>query len=191
MLVMPPTTRPFTVMGIDPGTSTLGVSILSWDLRSPRYRVEQAFTLKATNNTQGYGAIEELHGGRMARLQQHHDEVLYWLHCIRPQAVIAESPYQGRFAQTFAALTECLAIVRQALMAYDSHLPLYQVEPNVAKQSAGVDLSAMRRSKDKKEIVRTALATRTDIIWGVSLDSMDEHAVDATAVGLHYFRHLI
>jgi len=178
-------------MGIDPGTSTLGVSILSWDLESPKYRVEDGFTLKATNNTNGYGAIEELHGGRTARLQQHHDELLYLLHCIRPQAVIAESPYQGRFVQTFAALTECLAVVRQALMAYDAYLPLYQVEPNVAKMAAGVDLSAMRKMKDKKSIVRDALALRRDLEWGVGLDTLDEHAVDATAVGLHYLRFMI
>ncbi len=178
-------------MGIDPGTSTLGVSILSWDLRSPRYRVDNAFTLKAANNTLGYGAMEECHGGRAARLQQHHDELLYWLYTIRPQAVIAESPYQGRFVQTFAALTECLATVRQALMTYDPHLPLYQVEPNVAKMAAGVDLSAMRKTKDKKSIVRDALALRRDLEWGVGLDTLDEHAVDATAVGLHYFRFMI
>lgn len=191
MLVLPSSTRPFTVLGIDPGTSTLGVSVLSWDMESPRYRVEHAFTLKATNNSEGYRSIEELHGGRMARLQQHYDELLYYLHHFRPQAVIAESPYQGRFVQTFAALTECLTVVRQALVAYDAQLPLYQVEPNVAKMAAGVDLSAMRRMKDKKEVVRHALTLRQDLEWAVDLQALDEHAVDATAVGLHYLRFMI
>lgn len=184
---MPPVDRPFTVMGIDPGTSTLGVSVITWDLQAPRYTVDFAFTLKATDNTQGYHYVEELHGNRTARLQQHHDEILQWLHQIRPHAVIAESPFQGRFAQSFAALTECIAVIRQAVMRYDMHMPLNLVDPPTVKRAAGVKLGR----KTDKEDVRRALAIRSDLTWGMDLGCLDEHSVDAIAVGLHYYQSLI
>jgi len=123
----------------------------------------------------------------MARLQQHHDELIQWCHILKPHAVIAESPFQGRFAQSFAALTECINMIRQAVMVYDSHMPLNLVDPPTVKRAAGV---VLRRGTDKED-VKQALLGRQDLVWGVDIHVLDEHSIDAVAVALHYYQAIL
>lgn len=189
MLVLPTQSTPLRVMGIDPGTSTLGISLLSWDLHSNQYSVDFAQTQVARDTTLGYGMYRELHGGRQARLEQLADRILELFFGLCPHVVVIEAPFQGRFAQSFAALTECVTMVRYALMHYDNQIPLTQIDPITVKKVAGVVLKGKDRKKaSDKGVVRDALASRLDLRWSVPLDSLDEHAVDAVAVALYYLR---
>lgn len=186
MLIQPPSQAPVRVVGIDPGTACMGVSVLEWGFQTP-LQVVNAFTIKVANNDAASRAMMELHGHRYARLQQLGETLEQILHEVRPHAVIAESPYLGKFAAAFAALTETFWVIRQTLQAYDPHLPLYSIDPPTAKMATGVK---MQRGVDKDD-VQLALLARNDIQWQIDPLSLDEHAVDATVVGLYYFSHLL
>jgi Holliday junction resolvasome RuvABC endonuclease subunit len=187
MLVMPPQATPLRVLGIDPGTTTLGVAALYWDIDNNKIHVDSAFTLQANDRLLGYQAITEVHGSRISRFYQQADELNAIFHNIRPHAVIAEAPYMGRFAQSFGALTECVLNIRQTLFNYDSSMPLLQVDPTTVKKTVGVHKGKM----SDKEDVRRALRERTDISWGVDLELLDEHSVDAVAIAMYYLLVLV
>lgn len=184
MLTTPHQGRDFTVIGIDPGTTALGVSHLTYNpsLKKPKYTVVEAFTLKARNQHPDYVGLAYYHGELQSRLQQLKDQLIPVLLETRPHAVVCESPYLGRFAQSFAALVECLYVVRQAVIQYDIHVPFVLVDPTTAKRAVGVTI----KRKLTKDHVTQALRKRKDLEWGIPLSDLDEHSVDATAVGVYY-----
>lgn len=192
MLLQPSSIEPFRLVGIDPGTHSMGVSILEWDFNQPQYQIKTAFTL--TPERLGFETIAELHGDRTARIQALGVTLQRVLHEVQPHAIISETPYMGRFVTSFASGTEMLLTIRHAVQLYNPYIPLYQVDPTTAKQSAGVDMKAFRRLKqedDKKECVRLALLARNDLAWGVNPNTLDEHSVDAVAVALHFLLYLL
>ncbi|MBW6072792.1 hypothetical protein KZ856_38130, partial [Pseudomonas aeruginosa] len=101
--------------------------------------------------------------------------------------VIVESNYLGRFATSFAALVECVAVIRSALFEYDPFIPLYMVDPTTVKTNVG-----MKKIKGTdKEDVRRALVSRPDVVWGdVDHNQLDEHSIDAVAIGYYFLTQL-
>lgn len=67
MLKLPVDDNPFLVMGIDPGTTTMGIAFISWDMVSRYYIVENAFTITAKSNDPHYESMGETHGSRIAQ----------------------------------------------------------------------------------------------------------------------------
>jgi len=78
-------------------------------------------------------------------------------------------------------------MIRQAVMVYDSHMPLNLVDPPTVKRAAGV---VLRRGTDKED-VKQALLGRQDLVWGVDIHVLDEHSIDAVAVALHYYQAIL
>lgn len=186
MLQLPPSREPLRVVGIDPGTSTMGVAALSWDFQSP-FRVQQAFTLTVTGRELPYQALSELHGNRHSRLRNQGEVLHAFLTDYRPHAVVCEAPYMGSFAQSFMALTEAICEVRHRVQFYDPQVPLYTIDPTTVKKTVGVKIS---RKMDKED-VRIALVNRADVQWEVPPQSLDEHGVDAVAVAMYFLLSLV
>jgi len=187
MLVLPPNSRPLTILAIDPGTTTMGVAVMTWDTISPFFVVDYAFTITCSDRHPAYRAITDTHGSRTARFQQQTDVLSGMLFDLNPNVVIAESPYMGRFASAFGALTECMMNIRTTLMDYDPTMLLDQIDPTSIKAMLGVPRKKM---KDKEE-VRKRLRQRQDLYWKTDIDTLDEHAVDAVGVGLYYFVNIV
>lgn len=188
MLILPESREPFRVLALDPGSHNTGFAKWEWDFESPTFRLEDAFTrvLKDTNPT--YNAIRELHGLKIARMHEMADQISEVIQDFRPHAIVCESNFMGRFAAAFAALTEAVAVIRNVVYTYDRYMPLNQIDPITVKKAVGVVID--RKKKSDKEDVRRALAKRTDIEWCVDLNSLDEHGVDASAIGLWYLLQL-
>lgn len=187
MLTLPPTTEPLRVLGIDPGTTTMGIALLEWAPGAAHYTVRHAQTLVTTDNHPNYRQLLEVHGSRMARLQQQADRLAALLATTQPHVVAVEAPFMGRFAQSYGALMECVFSIHNTLLAYNPAIPLHQVDPMRVKQAAGVKL---RRGTGKDDVA-AALAARTDLVWEVTLTDLDEHSTDAIAVGLYYLLNLL
>lgn len=184
MLVRPTVYQPLRVLAIDPGTTCMGISLLEWGIEERQYHVREAFTLVAKDNHPQYRACGELHGARSARIQQLTDRLGDVLRRINPDDIIVETPYLGRYAESFEALVECLTSIHNTIYLYNRFMPLYQIDPTSAKKAVGVRIE--RGKKSNKEDVRVALSKRTDIIWHVDLAALDEHSVDATAIGMYH-----
>jgi len=76
--------------------------------------------------------------------------------------------------------------VRSAVYMYDPFMPLFQVDPSTAKINAGME----RIKGTDKEDVRRAMRKRKGIKWNVDLEDLDEHSVDACAIGLYCAEHI-
>jgi Holliday junction resolvasome RuvABC endonuclease subunit len=187
MLELPDSTAPFVVVALDPGSTNLGIAVLEDPLDGTDPCVRQAFTALLKDTNPAYAAVGELHGSRVARLMIMFDVVLDVLRTVKPHAVIIESNYLGRFATSFAALVECVAMVRSAVYQYDPFLPLHQVDPTTVKTGVG-----MKRIKGTtKDDVKNAVRQLKDLVWHVDLESLDEHSVDACAIGYYHLKNIL
>lgn len=187
MLVMPKSNEAFRIAGFDPGAN-LGLSLIENRLDGSLPVVKLAETAKLNPAEFGYKDIAELHGNRVARLMILYDRVTNFLRLHKPHGVIIEGNYLGRFANAFASLVECVIIIRNAVYAYDPFMPLQMVDPTTVKTNIGM---TKIRGTDKED-VRRALKALKALEWdGVSIDDLDEHAVDSVAIGYYYSSQLL
>ncbi len=187
MLQMPESDEPFRVASFDPGSSNLGQALLEHGFKNEGVAVKTAYTSVLRDTHPDYSMFGELHGSRVVRLMIMRDLILDFLRTHRPHAVIVESNYLGRFATSFAALVECVAVIRSALFEYDPFIPLYMVDPTTVKTNVG-----MKKIKGTdKEDVRRVLVSRPDVVWGdVDHNQLDEHSIDAVAIGYYFLTQL-
>lgn len=180
MLFIPNTCHQYRLLSIDPGTTTLGVSILSIDLATGLKRVELAYTLNAAKSIYRYPNIEETQGERHAKLTSHYNAVLRIMREWNVHGVVSESPYLGKFAQAFEALVECLQMLEAAVTHYNPQMELRTIDPSTVKMNVGVN----GKSNDKT-LVGDAILKLPDLQFApyVDLASLDEHSWDSIAVG--------
>ena len=82
----------------------------------------------------------------------------------------------------YAALTEAMTALSAGLYTYDPSIRLATWEPSAVKLAMGVN----GRSGDK-ELMRSAITLRPDIVMCTPIELLDEHAVDAICVGYTQF----
>lgn len=177
--------RPMMI-SIDPGTNHLGICISEVDVIKGTQKPVEAYSIdiaKLADSRFELVALE--HGLRVAKLAAVRHAVGRVLEAYQPFAVESEGPYLGSFPQTFAALTECVGAIRQAVRDYDPCIALQVYDPATIKVAVGV-----KGKSGDKEAMRTALASGLPglDLSEVDIKTMDEHAVDATAGGYCYIR---
>lgn len=188
MLPRPDLNKPFRVVGIDPGTESLGFAVLDLSLSNRKVTVRHVETLKSQDVQKNYSLELELHGARTARLMGMHDRLVVLLEVFQPHAVSTESPYMGRFPQAFAALTECVSYVRRAVDRYDRYQSLESVDPPTAKKAVGM---TVKRGSTKDDVKQAVAKLDIEYAEGINLDDLDEHSVDAIAVAYHQVQILL
>ena len=177
MLYGNPQNQPYRILAIDPGTDTLGISVLDIDLLHQRKTLVLATTFQASKwidglmeNTQWEGQDE-----KYLRLHRHAEHLYGLLQYYQPHLVVHESAFMGRFPKAYQGLTECLYAIRLAVQRYSPYLPLLGVTPMEVKYAIG---------GVKKDEVLRALQRLTDVInLPQYLPTCDEHAVDSIAIG--------
>lgn len=192
--------EPITLLAIDPGTDTLGVSVFSLDLLTFKLSLLHAETLQASKTVRRYESLKDLEnikGGRKARLDSHKERLTTILEDWQPSYVGCESPFMGRRANAFEALVECVVAIKEAVEDYDKSLVVDMISPPSAKKSVGVkakgsDKDSVRNaiikiveSKDKDKVLNTTEETK-ELIY-----TLDEHSIDSIAVGVHLAHEII
>lgn len=173
------TNNTYRILGIDPGTNTLGAAIVDVDLLSAKVRVSMARTFVGTAMSSEYSTHSDVHGDRASRLHAHEENLTSVMYDWRPHRVICESAFMGKFAQSYMALVECIGAIQRAVYRYNPFLPLEVIDPTSVKKMAG-----MTGRLRGKEPVREALAELPYLEYGqgVRLALLDEHSVDAIAI---------
>jgi Holliday junction resolvasome RuvABC endonuclease subunit len=176
-----------TLIGIDPGSETLGVSILSFDANFTIRRLEAATFIGS--KLPRLEDTELVHGARHARIQAHYHNLLSLLLQYQPIAIACESPFfQAARPQAYGALTEVVGMIRAALLTYRPNLELNLIDPPTVKKAVGAKGNA------GKDGVKNAIINHQVIdshyrgvvpIW-----ELDEHSLDAIAVVYGYFQAL-
>jgi Holliday junction resolvasome RuvABC endonuclease subunit len=179
-----PNTSIYRIVGIDPGTNTLGVASLGFDLEQKTLALEEATTFTANHLTHRFPGMVDVHGERFARIHTHRCRLLEYFQTRQPHAIASESPFFGRLAQPYAALTECVYGIRLAVQDYDCLKPLNTYDPATVKKNIGVS----GKSGDKDAMRRAVLALPfIQPHQHPYLATIDEHAIDAIAVGYSHF----
>ena len=171
------------IVGIDPGTSTLGFSVLDVNLDTRLVEVVFVKTLKSTKEVDLDHILTVNHGNRMVKIDFLYNAIYRLLWQFHPHMLIAEAPFMGRFAASYAALVEVRKGIIQAAADYNPGMFFETIEPLNVKAAVGVRLD--KKTRKDKMAVKKAIATIPNLTWanGFSLDPLDEHSVDAIGVG--------
>ena len=174
----------YRILCIDPGTETLGVSVLGYDVETNVPGVIAGITLHAERLARR-NLVSFLHGDRFARNMALFRALVELCEEYQIHSAVIESPWLGKFAETFAALTECCFICKQAVYTYDPTIVLHKVDPPTAKLAVG----AVTTKEDRKGPVRDAvLALGLSCSKDFDMLEFSEHVIDSIAVGYWYYR---
>lgn len=168
----------YRIVGIDPGTSTLGISVIEVD-SSGNLSLVWCETIKGARFLKKYPDLEEVHGSRFTRLYGYKHWLYEFFQNWQPNAVVCEANFMGRFPAAYAALTESVMVIREAALMYDVNISFTTIDPPSVKVSVGVP----GKSKDK-ELVRQAIRNLPlKYTLPQRLPNLDEHSCDSIAVG--------
>jgi Holliday junction resolvasome RuvABC endonuclease subunit len=185
MFQIPPTH--YVVLAIDPGTETMGVAALGVDLVDFNVFAYAVTTLHASHSYNPLGVESSTYGDRFARLNTLSRSVASFCETFRPHSVIAESPFLGRFPQSYEALVDCLSVLRRTVSGYDPALVLETVDPPSAKKAVGINPKGATKDDVKNAVLRLPIHRYP----GVHLERIEEHASDAIAVGWFRIQQVI
>lgn len=185
MLRMPddPSTT-VAVMGVDPGTTTLGVGIIYFDALTFEMTRSEAYTFNGGKlpGSDWVEAIESHKRRRILALQHNFSQML---ERVNPLAVACESNYMNiSRPSAYGPLVEIVSALRDALYRYDKWRPLYMVTPGEVKNAVGAKGGA------GKDPVKEGMLEQPDLVRTCRMDiiSLDEHSVDALAVAYSKYK---
>ncbi len=169
------------IVGIDPGSETLGVCLLFFDVVTLQViRVESQTYIGSKLPTEPMLAI--LYSDRVSRIKAHENNLLNIFIHHNPIAIASEAPfYNPRRPNAYGALVEVICAIRGAVIQYSDTVKLYQVDPASVKRAIGAKGNA------DKDMVKYHLGNIPELVNNltVPLAVMDEHTVDAIAVSYH------
>lgn len=175
------------LLSIDPGFN-FGIAIIEIDFENKQCHVLHAHTFDTLKVAKAaHPDILEYHGERVAKLKAIETIVSGLLTAWNVSGIVSESPYLGRFANSFQSLTECLCYIQNGIFQYTHDMPLAFLDPTTVKKAVGAP-----KSKDKGTV--KAAVEKLDWISFKTpglLDTLDEHGVDAIAVGIGRFVQLL
>ena len=174
-----------TVLSIDPGTNCTGVSIITYEEGQDPF-IHHVETIKAERLALRYMFVIGIHGIRYAKILAVADRLYKLFTVYKPDMVVSESPYMGRFAQAFGALTEMLAEIRNRLFLYNATMYLNTLEPSIVKKFLGVKGTSGDKEAMRTAVLKQALSYSTYI----KPEELDEHSIDSIAVGLCFISKL-
>lgn len=180
MLVIPAHYNSARILAIDPGLHHTGMAILEFDTRTGVISRIQANTFNTDRLRQYTGLDEEISGVKRVLIQRLCMTATAMIREHDPWAVACEAPFYNRFRpNAFGVLTEVVANVSMACSLSNPYIPFELLAPQLVKKSIGT------AGKKGKEPVAIALKSIPEIAnaMTVSIDSLDEHSIDAIAVG--------
>ena len=167
-----------TILGLDPGTNTLGLGWINFDVKTLRIVNTQSQLLIA-DKMRPDAWYAEVHCDRHARLQRLGQNILQMLRWIGPVCVVTESPFfNASRPNAFAALIETVEMIRHAVSEFDGYKSLNYIDPPSVKRAVGAAGNA------KKEEVQSRVVKVEELNYqgSIPLASLDEHSIDAIAV---------
>lgn len=179
------------IIGIDPGSTTLGFSIIEYDARTFSIIRTYAHTLNAGKMKLNLQDIEN-HSERYARIYEISEAMYESFIELRPNLVISESPFMALKQPTaYAALVEVVFAIRTALRKYDPLMSLNLIDPPRAKNAVGAPGNA-KKDQVKEAVEKILPALHFDEIEsGCTFLELDEHAVDGIAIAYSRWLKLV
>lgn len=172
------------IIGIDPGTTRLGVGLIFVDLQTLKISHSIAMTISADKLVSSTNFVAKVYGDRYARIAAIKEALIDLFRFYQPSLVSCESPFINmRRPQAFGALTEVVFAIKEAVEEYNEYRGLDLVDPPTVKKAVG---AAGNAGKDdmKKQLIKLDVLNYNG---QVPLDQLDEHSIDALAVAYHRY----
>lgn len=168
------------IVSFDPGSNTLGAAVLAYDLEDESLSLVEVQTLDGHRNARIDLDYARLHGDRIGRLKSHYRVLKRFFHRTQPHIVVSEGPFMAKHAAAYAALVETVTYIRFALEEYREDIPLELIDPPTVKMGVGAAGNADKDAVKKCVLGIEYLRNPNSI----DLNRLDEHSIDAIAVGL-------
>lgn len=166
----------FFLMSIDPGTSTLGFCLYKIHVETLEIVDIFAWTVDATRLAYYRDDVAEIHGEKFARIIAHKKNLANVLSFYAPLIVVCETPFFNRLRPSAGGpLFELYATIEQTVFEWDHCKPLYGVDPRTVKKNV--------KAQGNKKPDMIAAMVKIPELQCANLDLLDEHAIDAVAVG--------
>jgi Holliday junction resolvasome RuvABC endonuclease subunit len=176
-----------TIVGIDPGTESLGFSELDFDLRTLAITRWEPRTYIGSKLLKGSAWVERVHGARMMRLQAHGRNLVKLFDQLEPYVIACESPFINmKRPQAYGALTEIVYQIRLSVMTHNAWKELYLIEPSTVKNSVGAKGNA------DKDAIKASIMSIPELagVCTRPIIELDEHELDSGAVAYAAFKNL-
>jgi Holliday junction resolvasome RuvABC endonuclease subunit len=175
----------YTVCGIDPGTNSLGVGLLT--VHAETLELISGSSRTFTPTLLEDDLIRTSHNERFEKILNLKAQLERFFDLHRPDVVCSESPFYHRLHPgAYGPLVEVIYAVRLAVVAYSPHVKFLTYEPRVVKLGAGASPNA--KKPEMKEKITGNPEIRAAV--GPAVDGYDEHSIDALAVGYTHLRLL-
>lgn len=186
MLHIPPDSKRTTcIVGIDPGSDTLGISVLEFDIPTMTIVRTTARTIRASKLIKKNTLMADLHGERQLRVEILENEIFETLQEHMPISIAVESPFfSSRMPSAFGVLIEVMIAIKRAVYKYNSWRVVFLIDPPSVKKAIGASGGA---DKDK---VKACILLVPDLNYQgeTPLELLDEHSIDALAVAYGRFK---
>lgn len=183
--------EPLRVVSIDPGTETMGVSLLGLDPITLNQSFMEAFTMRGSVVNYYWGNVLYDGFARDSRLLALEDQLVNYFQRVQPHVVVYEDNYLGASPQSFKALIEACMCIKHAIWRYNPYLESYAVKPNQAKSTVNAIPKRGMDQHTRKELVRQGLMAYPILrVPPEILMCLDEHSVDSVAIGAYALQEL-
>lgn len=175
----------YKLLAIDPGNTHTGFAIFDIESQTGSVIKIEAFTVNLDKLDNVLGLDEEIVPDRVIRQYKLKHVIMYYLNLLKPITVIYESPFYNRFRPTaYGPLMELMGVSRSAVLEFNQNIPFITVEPLLVKKAIGT------KSIKGKISVKEAIFNNPDIVNVIAsnLNDLDEHSLDAIAVGYAYLK---
>lgn len=172
------------VLGIDPSTTNMGVSIIDVPLkRKTNLQLVYANTIfgeqvkfdipKQFDDTSDTGVLARSYG-----LSRSLKDIL---NIYSPDVTICEDNFLGMSAGTFKQLIQAVSLLREACNNADKPCHLSYVLPNLAKATVGANFKGTQKEDVKKGVIDYQGLDHN----GIEIALLDEHSIDSMAITLY------
>lgn len=172
------------IMGCDPGTSTLGLSIIEVHIDNlDRPKCIWAYTLSVKNKTHP-SEIAQLDGERSERIKELEKMVEEVIRITRPTFFATETPFMRKGKMSaFESGIELQLMLRRAIRRVSNTLVINGYNPMMVKHFVGVD-----HIKTPKLAVQVAVRDLYKGHTEIDIMELDEHSSDSIAVCHTFYR---
>lgn len=181
----------FSIVGIDPGSDTMGISEVRVDITTMQIVQTSAWTIKGSKMANEDSWLSVMHSFRLARIRALKETLIHTFNDIDPTVITCESPfYNPRRPNAYGVLVEVLTAVRDAVIEYDIWKPLYLIDPSSIKKSVSAPGNA------DKNVMKTMVCKLNEqgvlkYSGKVEIQDLDEHSIDAIATAYCKYKTLL
>lgn len=174
------------VLGIDPSTTNMGVSICDINLHKQEEKIKLIYSNTIFGEQVKFDIPKQFDDtstgtGVLARSYGLSRALKELLNIYEPNVAICEDNFLSMSAGTFKQLIQAVGLMREACNNANSPLHLSYVLPNLAKGTVGANFGGTQKEDVKKGVIAYPNLDNN----GTDLNLLDEHSIDSLAITLY------